>query len=179
MTGRDESYTRTIRNACARLALRGSSQSRHQMRYPRRRRDDVGDRAECAAAAPKIMTLEFVDRWQLAGQSDTFPVSRPQLAGYFFSSPGDDDGALTQFACTACGKTLKSPKPIEEGKKIKCPHCADIRGEQQRRAAPRRSGGDFSTRPPRASPLAQKNARAPAASPCGPPASASPSSSPS
>lgn len=33
-------------------------------------------------------------------------------------------GTVTQFACAACGKVLKSPKPIEQGTRIKCPKCA-------------------------------------------------------
>jgi DNA-directed RNA polymerase subunit RPC12/RpoP len=69
-------------------------------------------------------------------------------------------GALTQFACTACGKTLKSPKPIPEGTKVKCPKCTKVfvvgNGAPPRRsggnlspAAPRRTGGDMASAPPR------------------------------
>lgn len=61
-------------------------------------------------------------------------------------------GSLTQFACTACGKTLRSPTPVPEGKKIKCPKCAQVFAVTgNTAAAPPRTGGDlnFSTAPAR------------------------------
>jgi hypothetical protein len=56
-------------------------------------------------------------------------------------------GALTQFDCTACGKTLKSPKPIAEGTKIKCPKCMQVFvvSNGAGGGTTRRSGGDLST----------------------------------
>jgi hypothetical protein len=60
--------------------------------------------------------------------------------------------AVTQFTCLSCGTTLKSPKPLSEGTKIKCPKCgaAFAVGGKRRTSgvsAPaqpqRRSGGDF------------------------------------
>jgi DNA-directed RNA polymerase subunit RPC12/RpoP len=78
-------------------------------------------------------------------------------------------GALTQFACTACGKTLKSPKPIPEGTKVRCPKCtkvfvvgngsAGVRAGNPPAAPPRRSGGDLSTAPPRRPTRAEKRPR--------------------
>ena len=67
-------------------------------------------------------------------------------------------GALTQFACTACGKTLKSPKPIAEGTKIKCPKCAQV-FVVGNGVAPRRSGGDLGGAPPRRPTRAEKRQR--------------------
>src|SRR5438067_2274842 len=44
--------------------------------------------------------------------------------------------ALTQVACPACGAVLKPAKPIEVGKKIKCPKCAAIFEAKGDKASP-------------------------------------------